>query len=294
VSLYRGFLAALSGTHASRFADASGVEAVLAERLARAREAWPDVAVEPARFAAELARRLGDDPTLDRLGAMNTRDVYLAIACLDGDAGAIAACAAILTKEVELAAPRTSATAAQAAEVAADLRRIVFVDEPTRPAALRGFSGRGDLRSYFRVMAIRDLIRAVTSGRREVPTSTEDLLERIVPSHDPELSILRSQYREVVDAALRAAVGALDERGRALLRYQLVERWSLEQVGRAYDVHRATVARWIAEVRRELGEKIRAELAARLKIEVEEVESIVRLVRSRVDVSLDHLLGPVE
>jgi RNA polymerase sigma-70 factor, ECF subfamily len=276
------------------FTDEPRIASLLADRLAQARDAWPAFAVEPARFAAEVARRLGDDATLERLEAMKAGDVYLAIACTDGDATAIAACAAILEKEVEHASHRTSATAAVAAEIAGNLRRVVFVDEPQRPAAIREYTGRGDLRSYFRVMAIRDLIRAVAKQRREVPGATDDLLARIVPAQDPELSFLREQFRDVVDDALRAAIGSLDDRSRALLRYQLVDGWSLDQVGRAYDVHRATVSRWMTAIRRDLGERIRAELAARLHVAVDEVESIVRLVRSRVDISLDRVLGPEE
>ena len=34
--------------------------------------------------------------------------------------------------------------------------RILFTSEPGRPAALSEFSGRGDLRSYIRVMATRE------------------------------------------------------------------------------------------------------------------------------------------
>jgi RNA polymerase sigma-70 factor, ECF subfamily len=55
-------------------------------------------------------------------------------------------------------------------------------------------------------------------------------------------------------------------------------------------VHRATAARWLTDARERLGEIIRTELAARLQIAAEEVDSIVRLVQSRVDMSLDRLL----
>ena len=47
-----------------------------------ARDAWPEIVVEPERFATELRRRLGD---LTDLTAICTRDVYFAIACLDGN-----------------------------------------------------------------------------------------------------------------------------------------------------------------------------------------------------------------
>ena len=119
-----------------------------------------------------------------------------------------------------------------------------------------------------------------------------DPFDRVFPQDDPELGVLRSQHRETVDAALRAALARLDGRARALLRYQLIESWSIERVGRLYGVHRATAARWLADARDALGNTIRDELAMRLQVATDEVEAIVRLVQRRVDVSLDRLLVP--
>jgi len=116
------------------------------------------------------------------------------------------------------------------------------------------------------------------------------VFDRMLPIDDPELSILRAQYRDAVDAALRAALAGLNARARALLRYQLIDGWSIDQVGKLYGVHRATAARWLADARAALGDAIRSELAARLRIAASEVDSIVRLVQSRVDMSLDRLL----
>ena len=289
--LARVFLDAVAAGARPVFADAAQLATTLVAHLAAARAAWPDVTVDDARFAGELARRLGDGATPARLEAMRAADVYLAVACGDGDQRAIAACDQLLAAEVAFAAPRTSATATQVADVTAELRRVLFVDDPDaeRVAAVREYSGRGDLKSYLRVIAMRALIRAVTAGRREVPA--DGLLEKLVPARDPELSVLRAQYREIVDAALRAALAALDERSRALLRYQLIEGWSVDQIGRAYDVHRTTAWRWVEAVRSELGDRIRSELAARLSLATDELDSIIQLVRSRVDVSLERVLA---
>jgi len=288
--LARVFLDAVAAGARPAFAgDDAQLATTLVAHLAAGRAAWPAITIDGERFAGELARRLGDGATPARLEAMRAADVYLAIACGDGDARAIAVCCDLLAAEVAFAAPRTSATATQAADVTAELRHVLFVDEPGRAAAVRDYSGRGDLKSYLRVMAMRALIRAVTAGRREVPS--DGLLERLVPARDPELSVLRAQYREIVDAALRAAIAALDERSRALLRYQLIEGWSVEQIGRAYDVHRTTAWRWVEAVRSELGDRIRRELATRLELATDELDSIIQLVRSRVDVSLERVLG---
>ncbi|MBC7977279.1 MAG: sigma-70 family RNA polymerase sigma factor, partial [Myxococcales bacterium] len=169
---------------------------------------------------------------------------------------------------------------------------LLLVDDGTRRAALREYAGRGDLRSYLRVMATRAMIRAINRGRREVAIDDSELFDRMLPGDDPELGFLRAHYRETVDQALRAALSALDARSRALLRYQLIDGWSIDQVGKLYGVHRATAARWLTEARDVLGEIIRTELAERLQIATQDVDSIVRLVQSRVDMSLERLLVP--
>jgi RNA polymerase sigma-70 factor (ECF subfamily) len=265
-----------------------GREAIVERYLREGRDAWPDVVVEPARFANELERRAAG---LD-LAAIKGADVYVAIACIDGDQRAIEAVRALLAREVGFAATKTTATPDQLAEVTAQLSRVLFVDEPGRVAAMRDYSGRGSLKAYLGVIATRELVRVVNRGRREVGIDDDDLIDRIVPASDPEISILRAQYRDDVDAAIRAAMGSLDDRGRALLRYAFVDGMNVDRVGALYNVHRATAARWIAAVREKLGDQIRDQLAARLRIAVGEVDSIIRLVQSRIDVSLDRMLQP--
>jgi RNA polymerase sigma-70 factor, ECF subfamily len=105
-----------------------------------------------------------------------------------------------------------------------------------------------------------------------------------------DLEVLRARIRPEVDASLRAAVAALDPRSRALFRYNLIDGWNVERIGAVYGVHRATIARWIAAARDELVTLVEKELAARLAISTDEVGSIIRLVRSRIDVSLARLL----
>ncbi len=272
-------------------AEAAAIESTLEAQWEAARAAWPEIAVTAERFAGEVGRRLGADASSEALARTRATDIYLAIACADGDRAAIECLERDFLREVDRAAARLRATADQAAEVKAQLRCVLLVDEPGRPAAARGFSGRGDLRAYVRVMAIRDLIRAINKGRREVAAFDDEILDRIATDRDPEISVLRAQYREMVEHAIRAALVALDERSRALLRYQLLDGWSIDQIGRLYGVHRATAARWLSAARDSLGDRVRAELAARLQVDTVEVASIIRLVQSRLEVSFERLTG---
>lgn len=262
------------------------MDAGIAAQLRAGRAAYPAIEIDPDEFARELARRADGAVIADLKGA----DVYLAIACGNQHSEAIAIVRSLLVSEVAFAARKTTASADQLAEVTANLSRVLFVDEGERPAAVRNYSGRGELKSYVRVIAMREVMRVVNLGRREVAVEDNELFDRLVPASDPELSILRARYREDVDIAMRAAVATLDERGRALLRYAFVDGWTVDRIGELYDVHRATAARWVAAVRERLGDEIRTQLAARLKVDTDEVDSIVRMVQSRIDVSLDRML----
>ena len=296
-TLCQSFLAeAAEPVRAELAAQDSAVAAALAAHWEAAVAAWPEIEVAPERFGRELANRLGapsgPNTPLGAHAGMRGADGLLAVGGCDGNPAAITRIEEILARELRHVAIKLHATPDQTAEIHAELRRILLVDEPPRRAALREYAGRGDLRGYVRVMSTRALIRAINRGRREIAVEDSEFFDRMLPNDDPELSFLRAQYREAVDGALRAALGGLDPRSRALLRYPLIDGWSIDQVGKLYGVHRATAARWLTDAREVLGAAIRTELAARLQISPEEVDSIVRLVQSRVDMSLDRLLVP--
>lgn len=254
-----------------------------------ARSAYPDIIVDASTFNAELVRRLGtDDP--EQISRVRADHVYLAIACAAGDAVAIRRFETDFFDEIDMTVARVRARPDQVEEVRSYLLRVLFVSEPGRPAALFEYSGCGDLRSYLRVIATREFVRVINKSRRDVTISDDALLDMLSPNDDVALDFLRERYRGEVNTAIRAALTTLTDESRGLLRYAVVDGWSVDRIGALYGIHRATAARRVAAVRQELATAIRAELASRLSIDLDEVDSIVRLVQSRVDLSLERLL----
>ncbi len=285
------FRAALDDDARPRFEGDATLAATLAQLRDTALAAYPDVALDAVTFAAELARRLGRAASPEQLARVRADHVHLAIACVAGDPLAIRRFEDDHLDEIGAVARRLRARPDQADEVRDHMRRILFVTEPGRPAALREFSGRGDLRSYLRAIATHEVVRVINKGRREVSFTDDAFLDMLSPGSDPELGYLRERYRADVGAAMRVALAALPDQPRALLRYSVVHRWSIDRIGALYGIHRATAARRVAAAREELGAAIRAELAARLEVSVGEVDSIVRMVQSRIEVSLERLLA---
>lgn len=268
-------------------ADPATAAAVI-ELHGRGVAGWPAIAVDLDGFAAALASRLGavDAATI---GALH-HDIYLAIAAVRGDEGAARACDDIGSREVDFAAGRLRATPTQADDIRSDLRRLMFAHEPERAAAISTFSGRGDLRGYARVIVARALARRIERDRRSVSLDDE-MVDALVPALDPEVAMLREMYRVDVDSAFRAALVALSDRSRAVLRYHLLEGWSIDQIGERYGVHRSSAARWVTAAHQDLGAGIRSNLATRLAIPESQVDSIVALVTSRIEASIERLLG---
>nr|HEX4314227.1 helix-turn-helix domain-containing protein [Kofleriaceae bacterium] len=286
------FAAALADDDArARFADRAALAGELTAMHAAARAAFPTFEVDATTFAGELARRLGAAASPDRLARTRTDHVYLAIACMAGDTRAIAQLEHEFFGEAARAAQRVRARPDQADEVRARIGRLLLVSEPGRVAALTLYSGRGDLGTYIRVIATRELVRMLAHDRREVAIDDQSFLDRLAPVSDPALSYLRETYRGDVDAALRGALASLDDEARALLRYSVIDGWTVDRIGELYGVHRATAARWVAAARDALATAVRARLATTLAMSTDQVDSVVRLVQSRVDVSLERLLS---
>jgi RNA polymerase sigma-70 factor (ECF subfamily) len=264
------------------------LEAALDEQCRAARAAWPDIALDPELFVAHLARHLPGDAGIGELRAARAADLWLARACADGDRDAIDALEARYFGEVDAAAARLRAGTEAAVEVKQLLRRILFVGEK---AAIGAFAGRGDLRGWIRITAMRELQRLMIKEKREVKIDDPSFLDALSPANDPELGYLRDRYRAEVSEAVAAALRDAPSRDRALLRYAILDGLGIDELGKLYRVHRATAARWLAAARERLAESTRQSMIAQLQIPPSDYDSIVHLIRSQLDVSVARLLG---
>jgi RNA polymerase sigma-70 factor (ECF subfamily) len=60
---------------------------------------------------------------------------------------------------------------------------------------------------------------------------------------------------------------------------------SIDEIAPMYSVHRATIARWIASAKDTVLDKTRRALMRDLKIGAAEVDSLIRLVQSRIELA---------
>jgi RNA polymerase sigma-70 factor, ECF subfamily len=292
--LRQSFLDAMAEPLRATWAARADLDGALDRCLDEARQAWPRIPLPGESFAAHLAGRISELSEQEdgqvELAELRTSDLYLACACAAGDDAAIAAFDRTYFGEVDAAAALVRVGADVAADAKQTLRRLLFVSEGERRAALASFRGQADLRGWLRVAAVRELVRLSARGKRESQLDDDTLIDALSPALDPELGYIRELYRKETSAAFVAALRGLPSRERSLLRYQLVEGLTLEEIASLLGVSRATVIRRLADARRAVVERTRAELAERLGADAPEVESVIRLVRSRLDVSLETAL----
>lgn len=261
------------------------------EALHRARLEWPDLSVSDEAFATYLAGKLGRDGSLEQsLADLRIGDLYLAFACASGDQRAMERFETCYLREVDGALIRMRGQLPPAEDVRQMVRERLLVAPHGRGPRIGDFNGRGDLRTWVRVAVTRTLLNLVARDNRETPAEDEALLE--VPSSplDPEIQHLKRHYRAEVKAAFGEALVALSSRERNLLRHRFVDGLMVEQIAAIYGVHQATVARWLAKAKEDLSMRLRRLLAERFRVPADELNSVLRLVQSQLDVSLSRVL----
>jgi len=219
-----------------------------------------------------------------------TSDLYLACACANGDPTALAAFEATYLREVAIAAAKLRAAPGILDEARQVVRDLLFVARPSKPPAIATYTGRGDLRGWVRVIAMREVMRLCDRDKREISTDDDALLDAMSPANDPELEHLKTIYRDEFATAFRAAIADLEPRERTLLRHQLIDGLGVEAIGALYKVHHSTAARWLAKARESVLEGTRKRLAEQLRLSHTEVDSVIRLIQSRIEVSIERLL----
>jgi RNA polymerase sigma-70 factor (ECF subfamily) len=233
-----------------------------------------DLAAHVARHGADPARAI---------------DLAVALGCARKNRHALEAIERILGAELPGALSRLRMNAAEVDEIGSHVREKLLVGiGPGGTPKILDYAGKGSLVSWLRAVIVRAGIDHRRRQGLEPASSTGDgdpLMHATAASDDPELENIRARYAEPFREAFRDALGALDVDERNVLRLYAIEGMNIDQIGTLYGVHRATIARWIQSARARLVDETRRLLSERLRIDRSEFESLVRLCRSRIDLT---------
>jgi RNA polymerase sigma-70 factor (ECF subfamily) len=258
--------------------SASATEA--AQRaFALARAAWPAIDVPFDAFAARIAAAEGD----------HLADLYLACALSAADPAALAEFDQRFLGAVRTAVARIDSSPDFVAEVQQILRERLLVGPR---AKIRDYRGAGALAGWVRTAAVRTAINLRRSARREVPRAALD--EPSPPAFDPvcapEIALLRRRHGAQVDAALRRAFAELGPHDRLLLQFYYVDGMTLARIAAIERIGTSTVFRRLQAATQAVLAGVQGELADRLALSGDSLDSLIGCVQDELDLSLSQIL----
>lgn len=266
---------------------AAGVASDFSQRIdehyATATAAWPTIQLSRERFREHVEARLRGAHDM-----LQSADVYLAAACADGDPVALSLFRDTHLPPLRAALGKLAMTPAQIDETVQRVLVLVFVGDGGAPQ-IETYSGRGTLRSWLRTIAVRTGRRML--GQDSAPTDDDEVAALPAAVDDPHLALLRDRHRDQVREAFALAFAGLAERERNVLRQYHLDGLTIDQLAALYQVNRATTARWVAGARLAVVTRTRALLVEKFSISATDVDSIIRLVRSQLDVSVRSVAG---
>lgn len=280
------FLAHLDVRGQGAFGALADLEQQLYLLCTSAQAAWPEFSVAPEVFLPYVAARADANEPLSKLRAS---DLFVACACVHRDGRAVAALHSRFFPEVEAAVSRMRLPGGKVDDVKQVVSRTLFVGDEITPPQIAQYSGRGDLRGWLRVTAVRAALKIIRKDKRELLVEDDALFEAHsaeAAAADPEMMYVKEVYRAAFKGAFQEALDSLTDREKVLLRQHVVDDLSIDQLGALYQVHRATAARWVQSAREALLTRTRKRFMSNAKVSATECDSIMRLVRSQLDVTI--------
>jgi len=267
--------------------------------VAEGRAAWPGFALDARDVVEFIARQATAELADAALDGLRPADLYLACACARQVPGAIAAFDRDYMREVDVALTRMRIGPPRLHDVKQLVRQRLFVGggaaaQPAAPGKIAEYAGRGDLRRWVRSVAVRTCLNELRKGRREVLVDDEQLIaQHAIAGDDPEIEYMKRTYAHEFRAAFGEALGQLGARDQTLLRYHHVDGLNIDEIGAIYRIHRVTAFRWIEKAKELLARSTLDILRDRLRLPASELDSVLRMIRSQIHLSLvRHLGGP--
>lgn len=248
-------------------------------------ELWPQLELADSELRAVLA------PLVERGHApRHLADLYLVAGCLAGKRAAHAAFETSQMPVVERAVRKLGGTADELDEIKQRVRTLALFVATDTPGSLATFRGDGSLGSWIHVVALRTTYR-VMRARQPIPADEdEEMFELMTASPATEVVAMKASYRAQFRSAFRTAIEALPRRERSALRMSVLDGLSIDAIAKVYSVHRATAARWLTHAREAVLVRTREAMIARLGVDESELDSIMRLIESRIEASVTSVL----
>ncbi len=282
-----------AGDRRERFEAIADLETLLEATATAAQTAWPSIHVPVERFLRHLAERMPEQKEARAaLTEVHAADLYLACACAERDPQALLALETHFLSDLVAYLSRGAGAGVEAEETAQTLRARILLGDAQHPPRIAAYSGQGPLVGWLRLLAARAAIdshrthkRAQGHEREFAAASAAD-----IRAIDPELQFLKARCLPDLEAAFEATLAALPARQASVLRLSFIDGLGTDAIAALYRVNVRSVQRWIEDARSKILEGTRGRLAQRLDLDVSQVDTVLRLVQSQLEVDIRTLL----
>jgi len=252
----------------------------------------PELRVSPSDVASLAIARIAEAPSgIERLATLDWRELLLAAGCQHGDPEALQRLEDEYIARARPALRDLALDGATIDEVLQTVRTLLLAPRDDAPPRICGYAGQGGLKNLVRVIAVREGLAQLRKRRRESPSDDDRLFERHGAALDPELVGIERQHHAALKEAFEAAVSELTSRQRNLLRLQTLDGLPVEQIAQLYQVHRVTASRWLRDARAAVAKGTRRHLRQALQLDTKGMASLIRVVQSQIDMSLERVLA---
>jgi len=264
----------------SNLLDQSDMSAdVLREMYTAGAQRWPEVELAFDSFARHCTRFGGAAFPCEEQA--HGADLYLCCACFSG----VARAAVVIQREGAAVAHAAVSRVDRDPEFVQDVVQELWDKLLVGPEAKVGnYAARGPLLGWLRIAATRIALDRMRARKAAALQQNELTSELPAEGLSPEIRLIKARYGKDFRVAFKLAVAALSGRQRNVLHMYLKGRCNIDQIGKAYDVHRATVARWLEQARSDIYETVRRELRVRHgEVTDSEFRSLARVLRSNLE-----------
>jgi RNA polymerase sigma-70 factor, ECF subfamily len=248
---------------------------------------WPALSLGFDAFAAHYHRVLVDDT----VHPLEPADLYLCCACAQEQPEALRLFESEAASVATAAIRRIHSSDDFVHDALQELWSKLLVGED---AKVRSYSGRGPLKAWVRVAATRVALDRQRQHKRGTERRVELTDKLAAADMNVEASLLKARFGQAFQEALRASVIALSKQERNVLRMHVVGQCSIDDIGRAYNVHRATAARWIERSRAKLYAEVRDALRVQHRLTASEFKSLAVVMGAELELSLGFASSPTE
>lgn len=260
-------------------------EAIQAAFLA-GRWEWPELEHPTLEdFTCHVQRLNPNVSALERHGA----ELYLALACGRRDDNAIRRLVHTYRPNLNVHLERSGFDASAQPDALQQLLLHLCAGEHPR---ILTYACKASLLGWLKVAALRFAINM----KPRAPVAESDACifassRLVAESANPEMRLTIEAAKPMFQAAVARAMSRLTDRDTTILRLFFVEGISNEGIGKLYGVHRATSARWIADIRRRIIEDIHGVLVSDFGMNSSEFNSLAPLIRSELNLSFKRGFG---